>query len=465
MLLPQTKEREYRFKLALRMGLPIFALLLALISHTFIDNSQTLQVSFYVESLLVLVFSIYFILYLIYSGFEVRITDSVSKTFTREYLYRYLLEELKRKNKYTFILISIDNLQDINTLYGLKNGDKVLEKVAIWIASYLKSQSQENFPLGHMKGGDFVIGLEGFKDEYSTILELMCLKAREFKVDDIEVKLSAAINDTNYSKDLDYIIENLYEIQEENRNFKKSSKNDLINPNELETFVVNAIAKRSLSIMSQDIFEDKGVVFKECFIKLRTPEGKLVFPKNYMKIINKLGLSVEYDLMIIEEIVFKAKVEEASIYAINISPTSLRNENFLYTIKELLKDSKIKIMFVLSEVEYYSHISRYNNIIQRLKHSGIGIVIDRLGSIHTSFLYLRELNIDIVRFDAYYSNEEKLESNRAIIEGFNIMAHQKGIKTWIKNIQNSKSLELAQSMDIDYIQGKELSALKIIYES
>jgi len=36
MSLPQTKEREYRFKLALRMGLPIFALILALISNTLI---------------------------------------------------------------------------------------------------------------------------------------------------------------------------------------------------------------------------------------------------------------------------------------------------------------------------------------------------------------------------------------------------------------------------------------------
>ena len=55
MLLPQTKEREYRFKLALRMGLPIFALIIALVSHTLIDNYVTLNISFYVESLALLV--------------------------------------------------------------------------------------------------------------------------------------------------------------------------------------------------------------------------------------------------------------------------------------------------------------------------------------------------------------------------------------------------------------------------
>ena len=465
MLLPQTKEREYRFKLALRMGLPIFALLLALISHTFIDNSQTLQASFYVESLLVLVFSIYFILYLIYNGFNVKITDDVSKTFTREYLYKHLKEELAKSEKYTFILISIDNLQDINTLYGLKNGDNVLEKVALWIGEYLKTQTQENFPLGHIKGGDFILGLEGSKDNFTTILEMMCLKANEFKVDDIEVKLSAAISDSNYSKDLDYIIENLYEIQDENRNSKIVSKREVVNPNELEVSVINAISKRHLNIMTQDIFSSEGLAFKECFIKLVAEDKKLIYPKSYMKIINKLGLGYKYDLMVLEEIIYNAKVESSQTYAVNISPTTLRNEKFLHSIQELLKGATIKIMFVLNEAEFFSHISRYNNILERLKRSGIMIVIDRLGSIHTSFLYLRELNIDVVRFDTHYSNREKLESNRAILDGFNSMAHQKNVKTWIKNIQDKQSLELAKSINIDYIQGKELASLETIYES
>jgi GGDEF domain-containing protein len=74
--------------------------------------------------------SIYFIFYLIYRGFNVKITDDVSKTFTREYLFGYLKKELKTNKEYTLILVSIDNLNDINSLYSIKNGDKVLLK---WI--------------------------------------------------------------------------------------------------------------------------------------------------------------------------------------------------------------------------------------------------------------------------------------------------------------------------------------------
>lgn len=220
MLLPQTKEREYRFKLALRMGLPIFALILALISHTLIENYTTLQPFFYLESALLLLVSIYFIFYLIYSGFDVKITDNVTKTFTREYLFTYLQKELQHHNEYTFLLITIDNLSDINTLYGMKNGDKVLEKMVEWLSQYFTNEKLQNYPIGHIKGGDFIIAFKGTKNEYNSLLELLCLKSQELKIDDIEVKISGALIDTSYSKELPYIVEKLFELQEKNAAIK-----------------------------------------------------------------------------------------------------------------------------------------------------------------------------------------------------------------------------------------------------
>jgi len=463
MLLAQTKEREYRFKLALRMGLPIFALIIALVSHTLIENYGTLNASFYIESVILLVFSIYFILYLIYNGFDVKITDNVSRTFTREYLFKYLKKEIKSKKEYTLILISIDNLSDINIQYGIKNGDKVLEEVAKWVSNYLSTQKIDNYPMGHIKGGDFILGLEGLKNQYSTILELMCLKSGEYKVGNIEIKLTGAITDTSYSSEIDYMVENLFESQEKNRNSKMREREESISPNELELFVINAIEKRSLIVMSQDVYMGEELAFKECYIKLKVPNDKPLYPKTYMKVINKLGLGVEYDLMVLEQII--QNCDDDAVHALNISPTSLRNENFFSKVKELLRESKKRIMFVLSEQEYYTFTSRYNSIINSLKRSGVLIAIDRVGSIHTSFLYLRELDIDVIRFDTYYSAESKLTPNRSIIDGFNLIAHQKNIKSWIKNIESKETLEIVKGMNIDYIQGRELSSLEKIYES
>ena len=463
MLLPQTKEREYRFKLALRIGLPIFALILAFISHTLITNYQNLHSSFYVEAVLIILISIYFIFYLIYNGFSVKITDDVTKTFTREYLNEYIKKEIQSKKSYTLILVSIDNLNDINNLYGIKNGDKVLREVALWIGKYLENEGLSNFPLGHIKGGDFIIGLEGSKTKYSTMLELMKLKASEFKVDDIEVKISTALVDTSYSSELEYLIENLFETLEKDKNSKQKNSEESMNPNELESIVIHAIQNRDLHIMSQDVYRDESIAFRECFVKLKGKNDKFIYPKSYLKVINKLGLGIEFDLVVLESILNECQ-KNNSMFAINILPTSLRNEKFLSHAKELLKTNKTKIMFVLFEMEYYSYTSRYNAIMNELREYGVVFTIDRVASIHTSFLYLRELNVDFIRYDTYYSNEERLEKNRSIIEGFNNIAHQKGIKSWIKNIETKKSYKLAKELNIDYIQGRYLSDLESIEE-
>jgi len=456
MLLPHAKEREYRFKLALRMGLPIFALIIAFVSDTLINSYETLQPTFYFESILLLAFSIYFIFYLIYNGFDVKITDEVSKTFTREYLYNYLENELKNNKDYSLILIEIDNLNDINITYGIKNGDKVLRKVASWIGKYLEEKDIKNFPMGHIKGGDFILGLKGDKNRYKTTLELMSLKAEDFKVDDIEVQISFSITDTNFSKDLDYMIEHLFELQE---NITLNTKDELLDPTELDLSVIDAIKNRNFIINTQNIFENDKSVMVECFIRLKSSDGKILFPKSYMKVINRLGLMMEFDLMIIEKSI-KTFKDRSEVFAISISPTSLRNPHFFLKLKELLLNNtsiKNRMIFILSETEYYSQINRYNDTLKSLRDMGVLIAIDRVGGIHTSFLYLRDLDVDVVRFDSYYAKNIK---NKEIVDGFNFMAHKKGVKTWLKNIEDEDLKNFAQEIGIDYLQGKYFAPLK-----
>jgi diguanylate cyclase (GGDEF)-like protein len=466
MLLPQTKEREYRFRLALRMMLPIFGLVVALIFHTFITSKDTLPTSFYIESLLVLSFSIYYIFYLIYKGFDKKITDNVTKVFTREFLYSYLKKEIKENKEYTLLLISIDNLNDINAKYGIKNGDKILHDVVHWIAKYFKHKDIVNFPMGHIKGGDFIVGLKGSKSEYKTLLELMCLKSDEFKIDDIEIQISGAINDTSLSKDINYLIENLFELQIQNKNSKLVANNsEEINPSELESFVINAIKNKSFILLLQDVYSSQKVVMQECFVKLKAQNGKILHQKSYMKVLDRLRLMVDYDLMILEENISKCSDDSDDIFAISVAPTSLRNPRFVNRLKELFStnpNAKDRLVFILSENEYYPRIDKYNSTIQIIRDMGIKIAIDRLGAIHTSFLYLRDLDIDMVRFDSYYSKKINEAKQRAILDGFNIMAHEKNVKTWIKMIENEDVNNYADELNIDFKQGKFLAELKEI---
>lgn len=362
------------------------------------------------------------------------------------------------------MLVSIDNLNEINSRYGIKNGDKILFETVKWIGNYLKEKNISNFPIGHIKGGDFIIGLDGSKNKYKTVLELMCLKIEGFRVDDIEIEISGAINDIALSKEINYIIENLFELQNENRNTKHlANTEDEIDPNELESYVISAIKRRDFLIVMQDVFEKDVAVIKECFVKLKTTNGKLLHQKSYMKALDKLRLMVDYDLIILEKVIDRCIESGTGIFAITVSPTSLRNQLFLNSAKELFKrneSAKKRVIFLVCENEYYPRIDKFNANLQELRKSGVIIAIDRLGSIHTSFTYSRDLEIDIVRFDSFYSKNINNEKYKNIIDGFNIMAHNNGIKTWIKMVENEDINYLSKELEINYLQGRYLADLE-----
>ena len=448
------------------MGIPVFILFLILISSRFITDYKSLDTSFYVETTLLIALSIYFIFYVIYNSFDVKITESVSKTFTREYLYKYLKKELSKNEEYTLILISIDNLGDINDRYGIKNGDKILSKTSLWVSDYFQTKDIYNFPMGHIKGGDFVIGLKGKKEQYNTILELMSIKSDNLIIDDIEIEMSNAIIDTTFSNRIDYLIEKLFELQEINKNQTQNEED--INPDKLESLVIKAIKNRSFIVMTQDIFSDDKVIMKECFIKLKTTDENIIHQKAYMKVLDRLGLMMEFDMMILEENILKCCDKSNNIFAMNISPSSLRNPSFITKAKELIisnENIKNKIVFLLNEKEYYSQIKRYNTTLKMFRDIGVLIAIDRLGAIHTSFLYLRDLDIDIIRFDSYYTKDITDKKSKDIVDGFNVMAHKKGVKTWIKMVENKEIYSVVKELNIDYIQGKYLALMKKAYEN
>jgi len=466
MLLPQTKEREYRFKLALRMGVPIFTLVLTLVISTLITSYENLQLVL-ISSVLLLILSIYFILHLIYKGFDVKITEPISKIFTRDYLYEYIKKDMRKSEDYTLILVSINNIDYINSHYGIKNGDKIIYEVAQNIVDYIEGLNIENFPIGHINGADFMIGLRGTKDKYNTIFELFCIKTNELKINNIEVDISGAVTDTKFSKDLDYMVENLFEMQDENKTKNINVNRDEINPDDLESYVINSIESKSVSMMIQDVIEDNKPQIVELFIKLKNSNGKLLHPLTYMKVVNKLGLRTQYDLMILEKIILHYNFENQTLFAINIAPSSLRDRKFFFKVKELLSTNenvKNKIIFILDEIGHYSNIHEYATVLKSLKDLGIKIALDRLGTVHSTFLYLRDLEVDIVRFDSLYTKDIKNKKYNSIIAGFNTMSHSLGVKTWIKMVENQETEDFAQKIGIDYIQGKQIAPLIKIYE-
>ncbi len=468
MLYSKEKERVERFKLALRMGLPIFSLTLLIAFIGLSRYFETIPISFFVTSIIILTIMIYFIFYLISKGFDERITDPISHAFTREYLLSIFKKEVT-KGPYTLILVSIDNLHDINKRYSTINGDKVLKKFAEWTSDFLQEKGFDKVPIGHFKGGDLIIGLSGKKADHATLLDLLCIKAENKMIDDIEINISGAIIDTTLTDDIDQLIVRLFELNQELKAQKQESLEDEeIDPSELELSVMNAIREKRFSMHFQMAKIDDGLDIAESSIKLFGKQGKLIHQKSYIPVINRLGLSREFDTLMLEYLVdLSARHDHPTIFALTLFPSTVRNQLFIEKAQILLSNNasaKGRIMFILGEQEYYSRTRHYNDLLQSYRRMGALITLDRLGIYQTTLLYLKELEVDVIRFDQHYGKKIMDNGYQSLLRGLNISVHHLGMKTWIKMIQNHDAEILAQSIGVDYIQGNSIAKIVPIEE-
>jgi EAL domain-containing protein (putative c-di-GMP-specific phosphodiesterase class I) len=469
MLYPEAKEREERFKLALRMGLPIFFLTVILFFVGFSTYFAAIPDSFWIVAISILGVMVYYIFYLIYIGSEERITDSVSHTFTREYLTQYMKKEII-KGPYTVMLISIENLYDINERYSPVNGDKVLKSFARWIGDFFEEKGIERFPIGHYKGGDFLIGLPGHKHDHTTMFDLLCIKSEHLVLNDIEIKVTGAIVDTALTTNIEQLITRLFTLQTEKRSERESSEeNDELNPSELELSVINAIKSKRFSVHFQAVFEHGEKTILEAYVKLINHDGTLIHQNSYMPVINRLGLTREYDIMMIENLIdICSRHSEPFIYALNIFPSTVRNQQFFDHVQMLLSNNVVAkghILFVLGEQEYFSKPERFNDMLQSYRRSGVLVALDRLGGYQTTLMYLKNFAVDIVRFDINYGKHIKESGYQGILKGLNKTAQVLGVKSWVKMLEDEESAALAESIGINFIQGNALAKIGTLEES
>lgn len=457
----EEKERSHRFVLALRMGLPIFLLSIVSLVILFLE----LQATFF--SLIFLIFilfatSVYFLFFLINQSAYEAITDPVTHTFSNEYFSK-LYYRWSRNNILTVLMISVDNLTNINEKYGVKNGDKVLNEILLQINMFFSTKGIKKLPTCRHKGGNIVILIEGEKEKNISLSELFLIKHQSSTFSEIEIYLSCVILDTKNIKEYDEIITQLYELQYANKDKEISVKTNEIDPESFERFVLDALKYHYYSVALQEVHCDNTQMF-EITLKLTNKIGEILHQSRFVPLLNRLGKIREYEEYFLETAIKLAAINDKN-YIITVSPATLRNGLFFTYALELLQkypQAKEKITLLFEEKEYTPQIKRFREQIAQYKAVGYKIGLDKYGGNHISMLYLKEFSVDIVRFDSLYTRHLHDEKYQNILQGLGIAAHLCGAKTWMSMIENEDNYQVAKRLKINCCQGNHLGKITLI---
>jgi diguanylate cyclase (GGDEF)-like protein/PAS domain S-box-containing protein len=204
----------------------------------------------------------------------------------------------------------------------------------------------------------------------------------------------------------------------------------------------------------------------EVLLRLRDEQGQMVPPMAFIPAAERFGLMPQIDRWVIEHaFAEQSRRTRFGMFAprcmINLSGPSLDNPELADFIGERLDHYNLprgSIGFELTETAAISRMAIAVNIMNRLKELGCPIALDDFGSGMSSYGYLRELPVDMVKIDGGFVRDMSNDPVAyAMVEAMHKVARAMGIRTVAEWVENDATLMALKRMGVDFVQGRGIS--------
>jgi len=459
------EDRKKKFYLALRVSLPVI-ILTGLLAFVVFEERRSFWYDLFI--LLAGIFaSVYFIFFMIFSELREKIIDETTSTFNRKYLTTFLQRYIK-PGKSVLVLISLDNIKEINERYGIENGDRVLKDFAKLLDRFF-SKHFGQVPIGRLQAGDFVLVIDDEEERVKEALERFMKEYDNAFLNNIEIKLFASyLKVPSKIESLQSLFDQLYEeIYYCKGKCKTRSKESEIyrkrreNSKEFERQIAQSIQERRISLLFQPTLNlhTRRFDMAEILVKLLDSEGHLIHPSQFVPIVNRLGLENEFDLSLTEELLRQITQKDlplSLLYSFNLSPYSVRNRRFtqnFFALFERFAISPSHMVIELFEMGIYKDVGYYKKVLDIYKERGFHIAFDNFGSCNASVEYIKSIEADFIHFDKFFTKHLNNPRYKALLAHWIELFRKLNVKSVVKFIDKEELIPIIEQMGADYIQG------------
>jgi diguanylate cyclase (GGDEF)-like protein len=404
-----------------------------------------------------LIFIIYYLFYRNYVKYKIYYNEDTN-TLKRIYLSENY--EKIEFEKYYVALADLDFFKRINTLYGRKNGDILINSVIKTINVLLKKEdmfieySGESFLL-------FILKAKTSEKEFKELMDTICLhiERKSFRLPHKRVKLTISIGaviETELEKSLEDVIHKadtaLYETKRHGRNcvvyFDMTHSQKLYRKKLKELIESDKLICHYQPIVN---LHDHSIHHYEALLRIEDGSS-IIFPD---KILPDLEDSHLYSYLSKRVIIFNVKkLRENPLMqiSINLSADDLLNETILSLLAEnadLADRLQIEILENKS-IDY----SRVEYSIQKLKIFGYKIAIDDFGAGYANMGHLLNLSLDFLKIDG--SLVKDIHKNKPVytlIKSLSDFCQSNNIKVIAEFVENEEIAEVLKEIGISYGQG------------
>ncbi|MDP2751354.1 MAG: EAL domain-containing protein [Rhodocyclaceae bacterium] len=198
----------------------------------------------------------------------------------------------------------------------------------------------------------------------------------------------------------------------------------------------------------------------EVLIYMIDEQGNAVPPGAFLPAAERYGLMPTIDRFVIENSL--ARIGQVSdcacdIHSINLSGASLSDEKLLGFIRNCMKKHGVapqRICFEITESAVITHLASARYLIDQLREDGCRFYLDDFGSGMSSFGYLKNLPVDVIKLDGMFIRN-MIEDGRdqAIVKAIHSVAQALKLETIAEYVESAEIMTCLRKIGVDYAQG------------
>ena len=376
----------------------------------------------------------------------------------------------------SLLIIDLDHFKDINDTCGHKMGDDVLKSVA----KSLKRITRFTDLIARIGGDEFAVvmpetdqyGAEILAKKIITELNQITVSRGKY-VHKVSVSVGIVhypVTNIDANELLSFADLAMYKAKANGKGtFHTFSPDDQMQQ-QLQSRVFwkhqieEAIENSHFALFLQPIMRlhSDTIGHYEVLLRMKNPKtGEIVMPAKFIEVAEQTGLIHQIDHWVLNHSIQKlaelhAKGRKITL-SINLSGAIIDDPVIVPLIKQLIKKYKVDaahLIFEITETLAVSNLLQANKVMQAIKVLGCRFSLDDFGVGFSSFNYMRELPVDIIKIDGIFiKNLDKNVDDQLFVKALVDVAKGLGKKTIAEFVENHEIITLLRTLGVDYAQG------------
>jgi diguanylate cyclase (GGDEF)-like protein/PAS domain S-box-containing protein len=376
------------------------------------------------------------------------------------------------------LFLDLDRFKVINDTLGHDVGDRALKA----LSERLNACVREGDTVARLGGDEFAIVLEDIAsadDVAPTARKILDDLSQPFQLDKHEFILTTSIGISLFPIDgentqtlLKHADIAMYRAKDEGRNTYQFYSADMsvkaFERLNLETSLRHALEREEFELyyQPQQCLADERVFGVEALLRWQHPDLGVISPMEFIPMLEETGLIIPVGEWVLHTACLQARAWNDSGFkslrmSVNLSGRQINNSNFIATVEQVLKDSKLDP--TLLELEMTESILIHNKraaikILETINEMGVRLAIDDFGTGYSSLSYLKRFPIDTLKIDRSFIRDLAQDPDDAtLVEAIIAMGRTLDLNVIAEGVETEQQVKFLQKHNCDNIQGYLLS--------